>query len=188
MAAYMFNEIGPWGMTDSCCFNKNVFSNAGKDFLSSRFVTGRTWEPIPHSCKTIELNILTRAPTCSAFWSHPGRRHVWCVAWLRNHFNSHWCVFFYIRRVRLHTRLPIRVCPRYENRKFDLIDRLKKVLFKHDVHNARSLYAHQQIVRSHLLHFLVRWNIEKNKRTIVQIAVQLPYKRHQNFSACITGC
>ena len=66
--------------------------------------------------------------------------------------------FFYIRRVRLHTRLPIRVCPRYENRKFDLIDVLKQVYapFKHDAYDARSLYAHQQIVRSHLLHFLVR--------------------------------
>ena len=60
------------------------------------------------------------------------------------------------------------------------------------------LYAHQQIVRIHLLHFLVRWHIEKNKRTIMQIAVQLPYKissfciclydaptRLQNLSVCV---
>ena len=65
-----------------------------------------------------------------------------------------------------------------------------------------SLCADQQIVRSYLLHFLLRWHIKKNKRTIMQIAVQLWYKissfciglytnmdapsRLQNLSACIT--
>ena len=113
---------------------------------------------------------------------------------------------FYIRRVRIRTQLSTRVRPRYENRNFDLIAVLKKVNapFNHDAHDARSLCADQQIVRSHLLHFLLWWHIKKNKRTIMQIAVQLPYKissfciglyinmdaptRLQNLSACITGC
>ena len=103
----------------------------------------------------IELYILTKALTCSAFWSHPGRRHVWCVARLRNDFDTHWHDFFYIRHVRLRTQLPNRIRPRYENHKFNLIEILKKVYtpIKHEAHDACSLYAHQQIVRSHLLHF-----------------------------------
>ena len=66
--------------------------------------------------------------------------------------------FFYIRRVRLQTQLPNRIRLRYKNRNFDLIDVLKKVYapYKHDAHYARSLYANQQIVHSHLLHFLLR--------------------------------
>ena len=129
---------------------------------------------------SIELYIvLTIALTCSAFWSHRVRRHVWCVAWRRNDFNSDRT---HIAAICLHSacvlmRLPIRVRPRYENRKFDLI-----VVKKHDAHDARSFYANQQIVRSHLLLFWVRWRIEKNNRTILQIAVQLPYK---NSSFCI---
>ena len=60
--------------------------------------------------------------------------------------------FFYFG-VCAHIHICVR--PRYERRKFDSIDVLKKVYapFKHDAHDARSLYADQQIVRSHLLHF-----------------------------------
>ena len=42
---------------------------------------------IKENSLTIELYILTRVLTCSSFWSHPGRRHVWCIAWLQNDFN-----------------------------------------------------------------------------------------------------
>ena len=111
-------------------------------FWKSRFCSHNEQlkPPYCHDCEslvwfirlgTIELCILTRALTCSAFWRHPERRHVWCVAWLRNDFNfkrTHIAAIFYIRRVRFRTRLPIRARPRYENRNFDsVIDVLKKV-------------------------------------------------------------
>ena len=62
---------------------------------------------------------------------------------------------FYIRRVRLRTQLSTRVRPRNENRNFDLIAVLKKINapFNHDAHDACSLCADQQIVRSHLMYF-----------------------------------
>ena len=97
----------------------------------------------------IELYILTRALTCSAFWSHPARRHVWCVAWIRNFKRTH------IAAIILHfacayTYATVHLLrPRYENRNFDLIAVLTKVNapFNHDAHDARSLCADQQIVR-----------------------------------------
>ena len=100
-------------LTDLGCWPKSTAKTRGKLPATSWAETGLTPS---QSVRIIELYILTRALTCSAFWSHPD---VLCgyrtFLILREHTLPR---FVYIRRVCLPTRLPFRVRLRFDNRKY----------------------------------------------------------------------
>ena len=116
----------PLFRTSQKCWNMGVTGELAS-VLIRQFLHSYWSRATAETVVAIELYILTRALTCSAFWSHPVRRHVWCVAWILNFKRTHTLPrLFYIRRVRLRTQLSTRVRPRYENRNFDLVAVLKK--------------------------------------------------------------